>query len=131
MNEHPETVAILTGGQGSDETRTEAAAMEEYLLSRGIAPERLILEDEARNTAQNVKYSLALMEEKGLEGHVAVLSSEFHLYRARRIFARYDMDVDAIPAPTPWVGLVPLNSYLREYASVLVMTAKDIAGIDE
>ena len=106
--------------------------MAEYLIDRGIAPDRLILEEEAHNTAQNIKFSVALMEQLDLvDSTVMVVSNEFHLYRAERIFERYDMDVHSLPAPTPKIGLIPLNSYVREYCSVVVMYAKDLLGIDE
>ncbi|MBR5284057.1 MAG: YdcF family protein [Clostridia bacterium] len=132
MVSHPDSIAILTGSQGYNEMRTEASAMAEYLIDRDIAPDRLILEEEAHNTAQNIKYSVALMHDLGLEDRtVMVVSNEFHLYRAERIFVRYDMDVYSLPAPTPKIGLIPLNSYTREYCSVVVMYAKDLLGIDE
>ena len=105
--------------------------MADWLERRGIDESRLYLEEKAHNTAQNVKYSLALLEQEGLTGPVMVVSSEFHLYRAGRIFGRYGMDVASLPAPTPQIGLVPLNSYLREYCSVVVMGIKDVFGIDE
>lgn len=131
MVSRPEAIAILTGGQGDNEDVTEASAMAAYLIDKGIARDRLILEEEARNTAQNIKFSVALMQELGLEGKVMVVSSEFHLYRAERIFARYDMEVLSLPAPTPQIGLVPLNSYVREYCSIVIMGIKDVFGIDE
>lgn len=132
MTAHPDCMAILTGSQGDNELRTEASAMAEYLIDRGIAPDRLILEEEAHNTAQNIKFSVALMEQLDLmDSTVMVVSNEFHLYRAECIFERYDMDVYSLPAPTPKIGLIPLNSYVREYCSVVVMYIKDALGIDE
>jgi len=131
LDAHPDCVAVLTGSQGDDEGMTEARAMADWLERRGIDESRLYLEEKAHNTAQNVKYSLALLEREGLTGPVMVVSSEFHLYRAGRIFGRYGMDVASLPAPTPQIGLVPLNSYLREYCSVVVMGIKDVFGIDE
>ena len=66
-----------------------------------------------------------------MDSTVMVVSNEFHLYRAERIFERYDMNVYSLPAPTPKIGLIPLNSYVREYCSVVVMYIKDALGIDE
>ena len=131
LDKHPGCVAVLSGGQGSDELRTEASAMAAWLEARGIDPSRLYLEEGSRNTAQNVKFSLALMEKEGLTGKVAVISSEFHLYRARRLFMRYDMEVGALPAPTPDNLFTKVNSYIREYFSIVVMGAKDILGYSE
>lgn len=131
MEDNPKCIAVLTGSRGPGETRTEASAMAEWLISRGVDKSRLILEEEAHNTAQNVKYSLALLEDMEIDGEIMVVSSEFHLWRAKKIFARYGMDVYSLPAPTPEIGLVPLNSYVREYFSIILMGVKDIFGIDE
>lgn len=133
MAAHPDCIAILTGSQGDNELRTEASAMAEYLEDRGIDRSRLILEEDAHNTAQNIKFSVALMDGLDLpeEPVVMVVSNEFHLYRAVRIFERYGMDVCSLPAATPKIGLIPLNSYVREYCSVIVMYIKDLLGIDE
>ena len=105
--------------------------MAAWLEARGIDPSRLYLEEESRNTAQNVKFSLALMEKEDLTGKIAVVSSEFHLYRARRLFMRYDRVVGALPAPTPDNLFTKVNSYIREYFSIVVMGAKDILGYSE
>lgn len=131
MTAHPDAVALLTGSQGSNEEVTEASAMADYLTGRGIDRDRLYLEEEAHNTAQNVKFSVALMEKLGLKGKVMVVSSEFHLYRAERIFDRFGIEAYSLPAPTPQVGLVPLNCYVREYCSIVVMGLKDRIGYDE
>lgn len=132
LGRHPDAIAILTGGQGSNEDCTEASAMARWLTDRGVEPSRLILEEQAHNTAQNIKYSVALMADHGLEDRtVMVVSNEFHLYRAQKIFARYGRTVCSLPAPTPRIGLVPLNSYVREYCSIVVMYAKDLLGYDE
>lgn len=131
MTAHPDAVAVLTGSQGSNEEVTEASAMAQYLTGKGIDEDRLYLEEEAHNTAQNIKFSVALMEKLGLEGKVMVVSSDFHLYRAERIFERFGIDVGSLPAPTPQEGLVPLNCYVREYCSIVVMGLKDKIGYDE
>ncbi len=133
MAAHPGCVAILTGSMGPNELRTEASAMAEYLTNHGIDESRLYLEEEAHNTAQNIKFSVAMMDALPLpeDPTVMVVSNEFHLYRAERIFERYGMDVCSLPAPTPRIGLIPLNSYVREYCSVVVMYIKDALGMDE
>jgi len=58
---HPEARILLTGGDGSIIPRGlhEADFMRELLIELGIAPERLIVERESRNTWENAVYSLA------------------------------------------------------------------------
>ena len=73
LRHHPRTKAILSGGQG------EAEVMFETLTAAGIDEKRLILEENSTTTWQNLKYSLPLTEEKT----VGIVSSEFHLFRAK------------------------------------------------
>ena len=85
LNAHPETVAIVSGGQGSDEGISEAQCMFNGLTDRGIAPERIRLEDQATSTWENLNYSLDLIEaETGTRPTMlGIVSSEFHLFRAK------------------------------------------------
>ena len=48
---------IVSGGQGPDELVTEAYAMSEYLIEKGIKRERLILEDQSTSTQENLLFS--------------------------------------------------------------------------
>lgn len=119
LKEHPDTVAILSGGQGPDEGISEAACMYWELTQRGIPPKQLWLEDKATSTWENLKFSLELIEEKtGTRPEtIGLISSEYHLFRAG-LFAR-DCGVTAvgIPAKTQWVSL-RINYFLREVAGV-------------
>ena len=58
--------------------------MYEWLTARGVPPERIILEEQADNTRENIGYSLALLSERGIDAGdgVAVVSSGYHLCRA-------------------------------------------------
>ena len=68
----------------------------------GISPERILLEEQATSTAENFRYSLALLEKKlGRVPHnIGVLSSEFHLLRAGMIAKDHGLDPVTIPAST-------------------------------
>lgn len=119
LTQHPQTIAILSGGQGEDENISEAECMFQQLTARGIDPNRLWLEEQATSTWENLKFSLNLIEEKtGTRPEkIALLSSEYHLFRAG-LFAR-DCGVEAvgIPAKTSWVS-IRINYFLREVAGV-------------
>lgn len=83
LNEYPEAVAIVSGSQAPDEIVSEASVMKRWLEERGIAPERILLEEQADSSYENVLYSLAMIEALGgdPEGPVAFVTSEYHLYR--------------------------------------------------
>lgn len=119
LNTHPETIAILSGGQGVDEGISEAECMYRELTALGIPENRLWLEDKATSTWENLNFSLNIIEENtGFRPtKLGILSSEYHLYRAS-LFAK-DCGVEAvgIPAATSW-PTIRLNYFLREVAGV-------------
>lgn len=119
LKAHPDTIAVLSGGQGPDEGIPEAECMFNELTKRGIAPERLWLEPRSTSTWENLNFSLDIIEEKtGIRpDSIGLLSSEYHLFRAG-LFAK-DCGVEAIgiPAATSWPS-IRLNYFLREAAGV-------------
>lgn len=120
LEKHPRTIAVVTGGQGRHESLPEGAGMRNWLLARGIAPERVISEERARDTRQNIQYSLEIIrqhtEEKTVK--IAVLSSEYHLYRAKELLGQYVENPLGIAAPTS-LFLVKVNYFLREAFAVV------------
>ena len=124
LEDNPDIPVVLTGGRGYGEEITEAQCMYDYLTERGVDPERLILEENAANTVQNFSFSRPLLEEAGIdpaEDLVAVVTNDFHIYRARLLAARQDYGYAfGVPARLPWLHL-EINYYIRE-AFALVKT---------
>lgn len=112
MNKYPDCVAIVSGGQGEDEDITEALAMERYLISHGIEEERIVKEENSRNTHENMVFSREIIEGLG-GGRVAVISSDYHIYRARRLAENAGMTPVMLPAKTG-LPVLFLNCTLRE-----------------
>ncbi len=116
---HPDTILVLSGGQGTDEPITEAECMHRELIALGVDPLRLRLEDEATSTWENLKFSLDLMEaETGTRpAKIGVLSSEYHLFRASLLARAFDVEFVGIPARTSRWGQ-RINHFMREIAGV-------------
>lgn len=117
LSEHEETVCILSGGQGADEDISEAECMYRYLTGRGIAPERLYLEDRSVSTRENLRFSAEIIEAEGLSRSLLIVTSEFHTYRAGRIAEELGMDYGSAPGKTAW-WLLP-TYYIRELYGIL------------
>lgn len=96
---HPEVKFILSGGQGPDEDVAEGEAMRRYLTERGVQEERLLLETESTSTYENLLYSKELLPDD--VNAVTIITSDFHLARARMIADSLDLVTDALPAKTP------------------------------
>ena len=118
LEEHPDVQVVVSGGQGPDEPTTEAQAMYDYLVEYGVEPERIWQEDQSHNTWQNVRYTLALLEEKGADtsAGVVLVSSGFHLTRARMLWERASGgagELSTLAAPCTHVPS-RLKMYIRE-----------------
>ncbi len=80
---HPNTVFVLSGGQGFGEDITEAKCMENYLTAHGISQERLVLEEKSTSTKENLKFSDELTGCS--KKNTGILSNNFHVYRAVKL----------------------------------------------
>lgn len=83
LTENENTICIVSGGQGSNEPCSEAEGMYQYLTDRGIAPERLIMEDRSTDTSENIAYSMALIGRN--DASVGIVTNNFHVFRGVRL----------------------------------------------
>ncbi len=119
LTKHPDTVAILTGGKGSEDQLSEAQCMFNELTSMGIAPERLWLEESATSTKENFLFSVERIREETGEypQRLGVLSSETHLFRASLYAQSVDVECSTIAAKTT-NPIYYANYFLRELPCV-------------
>ena len=105
LTEHPDAVCFVTGSQGRDETCTEAYVMHKYLLEKGVDESRIVMESAAHNTRENLIFSRKQAQEMGVDtGSVLIITSEFHLCRAKYIAGTLDMRAYGLGSTTtPWV----------------------------
>lgn len=115
----PDAVAVLSGGQGPGEEITEAACMYRELTAMGIDGNRLLLEEQSTSTMENLTFSLQLLEAQtgARPDSIGIISSEYHLFRAKQFAKELDLQAVGIPAKTSWFAL-RLNYYLREIVAV-------------
>lgn len=116
LKENPQTMVILSGGQGEGEEITEASAMAEYLKKKGLAEERMILEDESKNTYENIAFSREKLDEQN--GNIVLVTNNFHVFRSIRIARKQGLkNVEGLGASVKWYT-VP-NLYLREAVAII------------
>lgn len=121
MQEHPDCTAIVSGGQGQGENVSEAQAMFDYLTDRGIAPERILQEAASTSTMENLSLSFELLRSFGTQpesAEIAVVSSEYHLYRAQYLARTMGVEVHGVAACTSNIAL-RANYFIREAFAVL------------
>lgn len=98
LGEYPESRLILTGGNASESGRTEAAVMRDIMAERGVAEDRMRLEDQAESTKENFRNTARIID----PGEpVVLISSNYHMDRAvQTAKAAGFTDIRRLPAPS-------------------------------
>ncbi len=117
LTEHPDAVCVVSGGQGPDEPVSEGEFMYRYLVKKGIAPERIYRETESTSTRENLQFSKDIIEKEGLNPQIAIVTNEYHEYRAAMVAKTLGLEYSAVPAHTPW-WLFP-TYYIRELYGII------------
>lgn len=117
LNQNPDVKCVLSGGQGADEPMSEAQAMYNWLVQRGIDPTRLYIEDRSTSTRENLQFSKELIASEGLTQKVTIITNDFHQYRAGRIAADLGIVCRHVSGKTH-ILLLP-TYYVRELGGVL------------
>ena len=96
--------AVLSGGKGTDEVKSEAQCMYEVMTADGVAPDRLYIEDKSTTTLENFKFSEKLIEENKLDPNIAITTDRFHQLRARIITMQLGIkgEVGAVNSDAPF-----------------------------
>ena len=115
LADKPDIPVVVSGGQGNAEDITEAECMRRYLTAHGLDGSRILMEEEARNTRENIDNSLAVLAENGTDtsDNIAVVTADYHLARAGILFAQPNFIPVAAHLPQDYWPLT-LNYYVRE-----------------
>ena len=143
LERYPDADCVVSGGQGSNEAISEAEAMRRYLVSHGVAEERITLEDRSTNTSENLEYTFAVLTGSESDGSAAStsgspassnstdsaqsvdtdgrrlvgVSSEYHLPRIRMLSRALGREIETYPAYDENIGSTLIYT-LREYMGV-------------
>ena len=127
LNENPDTYAVVTGGQGSNEVMSEAQCMAETMQADGIDPDRIYPEDKAENTEQNIRYSLKIIDDNKLDPDLAVVTDSYHQLRASIIAHKLKPDIKtgAVNTANNLIGISTYPTYfVREWIAIPVEIIK-------
>jgi uncharacterized SAM-binding protein YcdF (DUF218 family) len=129
---YPGARLVFSGGNAStdDSKPTEAQIAETYFLESGISAERLLIENKARNTAENVSYSRQLVRPASNETWL-MITTAYHMPRAMGVFCEQNWRV--IPYPVDHQTL-PSELYqprfsLIGHAEHLVLASHEWVGL--
>ena len=110
------TKIIPSGGQGYDESISEAEAMKRYLIEKGIPEEDIILEDKSTTTLENIKFSMNIIEQDNHGEDVALVTSNYHVYRALRYARKCNLKCTGIGSHVAFYYWP--SALIREYIAI-------------
>lgn len=126
QNETVEKV-IFSGGQTAGAAYpSQAAAMWEYLKKRypHVQEDHIILEEGSIDTVENAKKIADLLDQYGLDNVILLLTSEWHLKRAQKIFENQGIETEPLSAEELLASRgqkgsarEPYKEFLRSYRS--------------
>jgi uncharacterized SAM-binding protein YcdF (DUF218 family) len=118
-HEHGAEYVVVSGGkrwQGA----MEAEVFAQGLRDRGVPSERVLLERESLTTRGNAFGVAKLLQGKS-DSRLGLVTCDWHMRRAQRLFRLAGLEARALPATTPARRLhVQLGRYLRERGSSLL-----------
>lgn len=116
LEENQKATVIVPGGQGEGEEISEAQAMADYLVAKGIDSNRIIKEARSTNTYENLLYSRDIIQND--DAKVAIVTNGFHIYRATSMAKAQGMtEVYGLSAPTD--RILAGSYYTREAIAVI------------
>lgn len=129
---------VASGGQGADEVVSEAQAMRDYLLEKGVPADAILMEDKSTTTWENLKNSIAVIradrttsggtdaasddvtasDSAGACGDftTAVVSSDFHVFRCAEYAHNLGIKADGIGSHTK--GWYWPTAFIREFIAI-------------
>lgn len=122
LNANPDTLCIVSGGQGPNEPFPEAQDMADYLEEHGIDRERILEESKSTTTEENIQNSVRLIDAntskratpQSADVSVGVITNNFHMFRALQITQANGLpQAQGVPAGSPPDMLV--NNMVREF----------------
>ncbi|HEY7827508.1 MAG TPA: YdcF family protein [Candidatus Limnocylindrales bacterium] len=89
---------FVTGGKQPGDRTTEAAVGRQYAISQGVPANRILMEDQGRNTLESLDGVRTVLAAKSIRDAVFV-SDRSHMLRVLRIAS--DLGIAAYGSPTP------------------------------
>lgn len=97
MRAHAFAKVIISGGGGQLGVRPPAELMRDFVRGHGVDVTNVTAETESQSTVENARAAGRLLGPEGRK--VVLLTSDYHVWRAYRVFRKAGLAVDACPVP--------------------------------
>lgn len=108
---------VLSGGQGPDELVSEAFAMKQYLLEKGIDEDCILLEERSTSTYENMKFSKEMMQAQKKDFSCIIATSNYHVLRAVILARSLGLNAQGVGGRTAAYYLPA--AFIREYIAMI------------
>ena len=113
---------IVSGGQGKDEKISEALAMKQYLLDKGIPENDIIMEDQSDTTMSNLVNSRKIIMSYKGRHLTALVTSNYHVFRALLYSSKIYLPCTGIGAHVAFYYWP--SAMIREFAAIMKLYIK-------
>ena len=93
-----------------------------FLVGQGIPRNAIVAEWGSKSTRENGIATARLIE--GMPGKKVLLTSDFHMYRALRVFRKLNIEVTPMPAPDVLHSTEHWNGRFQAFETMVVESAK-------
>lgn len=112
------TKIIVSGGRGNGENISEARAMKNYLIKKGIPENLIIEEDKSTNTNENIIYSKKILDSlENKQYSVTIITNGFHCFRSKLLASKHNLTAYTYSAKENLVTAP--HYYIREFFGCL------------
>lgn len=114
-----EITIVMSGGQGGDEKLPEGVAMKDYAIAHGVSADKILVDDQSKNTYQNMLFSKELLEKNGFDIQKGIFATnDYHVFRAAGYARLVGLNINGIGSKTSSYFLP--NALIREYIAILL-----------
>ena len=113
---------IPSGGQGNDEVISEALAIKNYLMEKGIKDKYIVMEDKSTSTIENMRFSKEKIDAINKDAKISFSTTNYHVFRSGVIANEQGIDCEGMGSKTKWYFYT--NALIREFIANIVQERK-------
>lgn len=115
---YPQAIIIVSGGKGNGENISEAEAMKNYLVKKGIDEKLIIEETQSTNTNENIIFSKKIINTfPTKKPTVTIITNGFHCFRSKLLANKHGLKAKTYAAKEN--SATAPHYYLREFFGCL------------
>lgn len=113
---------VVTGGVGRGDNMSEAEASAQYLVSKGVPADAILLEEQGRSTYESLKSATVLAQDANIR-RVLLVSDPFHMLRSLKMAQDLGLEAYASPTLTSPISTRPLEEQFYMLREAIAYTA--------